>query len=138
MINRIFTIGFPLYLILFELLLRSFSGTDTSSFIGPTIAAAGLSILISLTEIKEYKNEDKLKQTVKDEIKKYGLSLINKKELIFERVLWFLVLVGLIVWYSSCSIAIKYPNLKIIGMPSHLVVGSINYLLGVSLLMFKK
>jgi hypothetical protein len=45
--------GFPLILVLFEWALRTIIGVDSSEFIGPTLAATGLSFLVPLTEPKE-------------------------------------------------------------------------------------
>ncbi len=43
---RLLTIGFPFYLIIFEKVFRDYSNIDSSSFVGPAIAASGLGLLI--------------------------------------------------------------------------------------------
>jgi hypothetical protein len=51
--NALLLYGFPLILVLFEWALRTIIGVDSSEFIGPTLAATGLSFLVPLTEPKE-------------------------------------------------------------------------------------
>jgi hypothetical protein len=46
-------IGFPIYLVLFEVLLRTLSSVNTSIFIGPTLAASGIGLLLNTLKPKK-------------------------------------------------------------------------------------
>lgn len=133
MIYNFLIFGFPIYLILFEILFRTFSHVDTSTFIGPTIGASGLSLLIPLVKPKIVKISD-------DElifIKKNNLTLKyeNDDKLIF--VVWVSILIEIIVWYWSCSTSINTPKELYSIFPKHLCIGVINYMIGVLLTIIK-
>ena len=126
--------GFPLYLILFEMLFRTFSQIDTSSFIGPTIGAAGLSLMIPLVRPKSVELNAEEMELVKNN--NLSIKFIADERLI--NVIWVMILVGILVWYWSCAISFLEPKESLWIFPKHFVIGMVNYVFGVILATYKE
>lgn len=133
---NLLNIGFPIYLVLFEVLLRTFSSVDTSSFIGPTLAASGLGLIIGVLKPKTIK----LDQTTQHSLKEMGLSAIVRdskdEKIVF--LGWVAILVELLTWYWSCAVAIKTGDKEQAKSIQPLIIGVVNYIIGVILLSFKE
>lgn len=138
MLNNILTIGFPIYLIFFELLLRTIASVDASAFIGPTLAAAGLSVLISLAESTKGNSGIELSYELKEQLKSANVEVVKKSHKLYEKLIWGCILLGLLVWYWSCNVAITNPNSKTWIVPNHFLIGGINYIISVVLISRKK
>jgi len=126
--------GFPLYLIFFEMLFRAFSQIDTSSFIGPTIGAAGLSLMIPLVRPKSVE----LNEEEQEMIKKHNLSIkfIADERLI--NFIWVAVIIGILIWYWSCATSFVEPKETIWIFPKHFIIGMANYVIGLILAIYKE
>ncbi len=126
--------GFPAYLIFFELLVRTFSGFDTSAFIGPTLCAAGLSLLISVIQPKELSLTPAQEQFAKEN----SVTIRNPNDEHIVSVAWVFIFIGVLLWYCSCLVSLKYPNVAILIFPAHLFIGLINYFAGIVLRVLKE
>jgi hypothetical protein len=102
---------------------------DTSGFTGLTLAATGLSFLVPLTKLKE------LNVSVPDKVSAVAVA---KTDIQFVGFTWLMLLIFLFVWSSSCYVSIKHPDLFVFGMPAHLAIGSIAYLLSLIMTFIKE
>ena len=121
-------LGFPLFLILFELLFRTLFDTDASSFIGPALASSGLSLLVSNTKPKPVEISSELAEQLKETGHK--IRYAGDDNLI--TLTWVLILIGLMVWFWTCVISQKEPDAIVLWiMPKHFFVGMMVYVTGV-------
>ena len=125
--------GFPTYLIFFELLVRSFSGFDTSAFIGPTLGAAGLGFLMSVIQPKPVILTDEQRIFTQQ----HGVIIRNPNDERIISIAWIFIFIGVLLWYCACLVSLKYPNFSFSIFPAHLIIGLINYLIGIILSVFK-
>lgn len=121
----IITYGFPVILILFELGIRAVISTDTSGFIGPTLASAALCFLAPLTKPKEISGLQ-VEGTV-------GHITIKKIDSNFIGFTWLMILLALGAWGTCCVMANKNPEEYSylvynygVGLP--LIIGVVAYL----------
>ena len=126
--------GFPLYLIIFEMLLRAFSQIDTSSFIGPTIGAAGLSLMIPLVRPKSVELSEEEQQMVNNH--NLSIKFVDDERLI--NIIWVMVIVGILIWYWSCAVSFLKPKKNIWIFPKHFIIGMVNYVIGLILSIYKE
>lgn len=110
-------------MVMFEIILRAITGLDTSAFIGPTLAAAGLTRLIALIKPKKVESIAENLENNHLLVDAYDSGVIN--------VVWTLILLGLLVWYWTCYIALKQPDRTMIGVQFSLLIGSINFLVAI-------
>lgn len=93
---------------------------DTSGFIGPTLAAAGLSFLIPLTRTKR----------IDLPVPNFPDALVtSKKDQELVGLIWLLFLASLFAWSASCYTSIRAPDDSVFGWPVHFVIGLGTYLL---------
>jgi hypothetical protein len=105
-IYNILNAGFPIYMIVFEMLLRSFSSVDTSSFIGPTLAAGGLGLILGILQpkaVREHYANDKSEQPMQHVPR-------NPRDEKLIVLAWMSILVELLIWYWVCASSIKNGN----------------------------
>lgn len=119
--------GFPFYLIVLELIFRGVSGLDTSSFIGPAIATAGLSFLLPLTKPKEIGNA--LNGRTLSVIEANGGVVVNSNDQNLLPFVWLSILIGFLVWFWASHIALSTPQNTFLFAPTHIAIGFINYIL---------
>lgn len=124
--------GFPIYLICFELLFRSISTIDTSSFIGPALASSGLSLFISVLKPKEVRLESNIQPLPE------GVQVYYQKDqkLILASIICLLI--GLMMWYWTCIFSLTKANHTLWIFPTHLVMGFGVYLIGIILSSIKE
>lgn len=122
--------GFPLVLLAFEWGLRTLLQVESWGFTGPTLAAAGLSFLVPLTRPKE------LNIPLNNAPNAVAISKGDRD--IFVPLAFLLVFVFMFAWCWSCYISIKKPNAELFGMSTHLVIGSIVYLISVVMTFVKE
>lgn len=127
--HAILIYGFPLVLLLFEWGLRSLMAVDSSGFTGPTLAAAGLSFLVPLTKPKILNVQVTGAQNV---------VVTSRADNQFVAATWILVFAFLFVWSSSCYASIKYPDHKIWGFSTHLLIGAGAYLISLVMTFVKE
>ena len=131
---KFLTFGFPIYLILFELLFRSLFNLDTSHFIGPALAASGLSLIIGLVKPKPVELEPDV-QTLLEQNGQTAKNLYDERLIFFS---WLFILAGLLTWYWSCNLVLTKSTTMVWIFPLPLFIGLINYIIGISLTTIKE
>ena len=127
MLTRILTYGFVFFLIFLEWLLRTLSNVDSQEFMGPTLAAAGIGLLVPLTTAKN--KAASLSSNTQQQI--LGYIVISKKEQTMVGVIWIFLFLLLTCWtYDLCLIGKKCP--AVFGI-SPLWLGGIAYFVAVIL-----
>lgn len=134
--HNLINLGFPLYLILFEILLRTFSSVDASSFIGPGLATSGLGLLIGVLKPKTIKLAPELEEALKKAKKSVVLRPKGDETIVV--IGWVATLLELLVWYWCCAITIKNGNATNAENVQTMLIGGSNYILGVILVAFKE
>lgn len=139
--------AYPLFLVLVEWFLRSFASLETKTFIGPTLAAVGASLLLPLTVKKPLtvtrrdrvvKEMDEASPELAEAFKKLSpekqskVSYIPQTEAIFVQVCWLSVLMLTLIWVWALFLSIKSPNDLWLdrNIPANYVPGFINFFLG--------
>ena len=140
----ILSVGFPIYLVVFELLFRQFLKVDIVAFIPPTIAASGLGLLVEV--LKPINNPKKVEaeklisnfkanssggdyqeniETLQKILKDHNLYNKNDDNLI--KVGYIFLLISLLLWFYSCALSLNTDSISTIA----LIVGIANYLIGI-------
>jgi len=137
MIHSILIGVFPLILVVYEWGLRVALGTDSTAFIGPTLATAALSCLMPLTR----------------PLRRAGLTFVhlNRQALPgpptghilsadtnVAGIAWGLILVGLFAWEAACYFSLRHPELNTLSMPTHAVLGACAYLTSLTMNYFAR
>lgn len=137
-IHKWISIGFPIYLIVFEILLREFSKVDISSFLGPTLAASGLGFMIEVLKPKKIELTDDLKSSLANLPDNLTFRSKKDEKLVFAS--YGFVLICVLIWFYSCALSIKVPTSEeeIITQTESIsfvsfafILGCINYVIGV-------
>ncbi|MEL6116267.1 hypothetical protein P0Y67_13695 [Photobacterium sp. SP02] len=126
--HSIIVFGFPMILVAFEWLLRSIANIDTFGFVGPTLAAAAISFVVPLTKLKEELLEADGKEWIK----------VSKRDSRFVYFVWLMLLIGLLSWFWVCTLSINSSGQSIADFPTHVVVGSIMYVVSIGLCAIKE
>ena len=137
--HSILNIGFPLYLVGFEILFRSFSNVDTSGFIGPTLAASGLGLLIGVLKPKTI--ETQLDATVIAALKAKNQTAIvrDPNDEILVTIAWIAILIELLIWYWCCAEIMKpLSDGETASSFFPLSLGIGNYVVGIIISSFKE
>jgi hypothetical protein len=129
MIHRFLIWGFPFYLIVLEIIFRASFHQDSTAFIGPTIATAGLSSLIPLTKPKE--QFIRLSSATRDALERLNIVPISEFDLGFTAFVWVVILGALLVWFWSCNASLSQPTELVCKVPKQIAIGLINYLAAV-------
>jgi len=138
-IHKWISIGFPIYLIFFELLLREFSEVDISSFLGPTLAASGLGFMIEVLKPKKVEIPEEFKEILDGLPDNISIRNKDDEKLIFAS--YGFVLICVLIWFYSCALSIKPPpieNVEIAKQAKNIsfisfafLLGCFNYVIGV-------
>jgi hypothetical protein len=131
MISRLLHWGFPLYLIVVEMIFRAYSHEDTMGFIGPTIATAGLSALMPLTKAKPPSTP--LSPSTLQALQSRGLMPVSAADQNLVVVVWLTIISSFFVWFWSCYVSLKEPGAVFLFVPKHITIGLINYFTAVIL-----
>ncbi len=138
-IHKWISIGFPIYLIIFELLLREFSEVDISSFLGPTLAASGLGFMIEVLKPKKVEIPEDFKEKLAGLPDNISIRNKDDEKLIFAS--YGFVLICVLIWFCTCALSIKSPspediegakqarNISFISFA--FLLGCLNYVIGV-------
>ncbi|MDX7648070.1 hypothetical protein [Aeromonas caviae] len=119
--------GFPFYLIVLEVLFRGATGLNTSAFIGPAIATAGLSFLLPLTKPKEL--SEALHGRTLALVESNGGVVVNSNDQNLIPFIWLSILLGFLVWFWASHVASTAPTNEFWFLPEHVAIGFINYLM---------
>jgi hypothetical protein len=113
-------------LVPFEWGLKLILEEDSTSFFGPTIAAAGLSFMVPLTEPKRRRALPN------------GEIVISPNDNRFIPILWILIILSLFAWAASCYFSLKLPSVTLLSLPCHLAIGVVVYALSIVLTYVKR
>jgi hypothetical protein len=123
----------PLFLALLEFLVRAaLKVGDPTEFIGPTIAAAAIALLLPLTVLRTLKNLDD------------GYVQFNRAEVRFVFWMSFAIVTMVIVWVMDLLLALKPDSLQALsGLLSRMKIGPIGlcipvYFAGIALTEFRE
>jgi hypothetical protein len=105
MSNRVLIYTFPFFLLVMEWLLRISLQIDSREFVGPTIAAAALGLLLPLTGLKN--REFALSEGTKRQIEALNAVIVPKRERILVDIVWLTILLSLAVWGGCLVFACK-------------------------------
>ncbi|REL35695.1 hypothetical protein [Thalassotalea euphylliae] len=122
--HSIIVYGFPMILVSFEALLRNLINVDTFAFVGPTLAATGISFLVPLTKLKELEFE-----TAEGE----RWVKVSKRDQAFVNLTWLLLFVSLFVWFWVCTLSIQSTPITWLGFPAQIVAGAALYVISIIL-----
>ena len=111
-------------LVSFEALLRNLVNVDTFAFVGPTLAATGISFLVPLTKLKELEFE-----TAEGE----RWVKVSKRDQVFVNLTWLLLFVSLFVWFWVCTLSIQSTPITWLGFPAQIVAGAALYVISIIL-----
>ncbi|UTV28956.1 hypothetical protein [Photobacterium atrarenae] len=116
--------GFPIILVSFEALLRNLVNVDTFGFVGPTLAATGISFLVPLTKLKEFEFEtDEGERWVK----------VSKRDQVFVNLMWLFLFVSLFIWFWICTLSIQSSPVLFLGFPAQILAGAGLYVFSIIL-----
>jgi hypothetical protein len=139
-IYKYVVIGFPLYLLVFELLFNFVSDTNISDFFAPSLAASGLGLMINGLKRKKLEVPQEHLDTIRQINPNLEFQLIDTNDDKLISFTWIALIIGILIWYSSCSgIHLEKINsineyIKI-GIPYFL--GIINYVAGATITFIK-
>lgn len=126
--HNVIVYGFPVILVAFEFGLRTLVNADVSGFIGPTLAAAGLSFLVPLTKLR----------VLNIEVSDSNAVVISKRDKEFTSLVWLFILLFLFAWFWSCYLSISRPHDTVWIIPTHFGVGLIAYVISILLTVIKE
>lgn len=135
------TIGFPIYLIAFEFMLRNLFKVEISSFIGPSLASSGMGFLLECIKPKKITPPN----DIADLLKALPEGYIFRDTRDERRVIlsWVYIVICSAVWVYICSISIspKPQDGSNIYSSNYLLtigLGTLNYVIGTTLLFAKE
>jgi hypothetical protein len=104
---------------------RAYSHEDTTGFIGPTIATAGLSALLPLTKAKS--PSVPLSASTLQALQSRGLVPVSAADQNLVVFVWLAIISSFFVWFWSCYVSLKDPQAVLLYVPKHVSIGLINY-----------
>jgi hypothetical protein len=129
MIKRILIYGFPFYLILIESILRKAYRLESEAFIGPTLAAVGVSFLLPLIVPK--KRDFPVTQQTKQEVEAHGMTMRYKSEERFIDAVWLFIFTLTACW-TYCLYLSSQSQIQLWWtFPIYKIIGFFNYFVGV-------
>jgi hypothetical protein len=129
MAYSILEFGFPLFLVVVELLARSAVHIDATAFIGPAIATAGLVFMIPLMKPKSLSGVD---PKILEEVRRRGGQIVSTADQAFIVLVLGCILGGFIVWLWACETSTVAPTDNLFyPVPKHAAIGFINYIAAV-------
>jgi len=129
MAKRILIYGFPFFLMFLEVLLRKAYKLDSEEFIGPTLAAVGISFLLPL--IVPRRREYPFSQQTTNELNKQNVVVVNRSEDRFIDIVWILIFLLTGLWAYSLYISAAKSIAMWWVLPNYKVIGFANYFVGV-------
>lgn len=116
-------------LVSFEALLRNLINVDTFGFVGPTLAATGISFMVPLTKLKTSEVESSLGEKWVQ---------VSKRDHGYVSLIWLLLFVSLFIWFWVCTLSIQSDESMMFQVPAHVVIGAIVYVAGIVLSSIKE
>jgi hypothetical protein len=131
MFKRVITYGFPFFMILIEFILRSAFKVESRTFMGPTLAATGVGLMLPLTVPKP--RDLQLTAATKEELRKYKLSVVVEPERRLMEWTWLSLVVFTFVWAYSLYLSCRSPHWLIMRVPDYLLAGLLTYFVAIVL-----
>ena len=145
-IHKAITIGFPIYLVIFEVVLRKFFNTEILSFIGPSLAASGLGLIVETLKPKP------LSADIQQKIAALNIQGLELRESRDEKLRIFatvFILLCIVVWLVSCASSFQEQRQAVDtwggesgswkGLSSlQFILGCLNYAIGIVFSTLKK
>jgi hypothetical protein len=123
---HILSYGTPVFLLPLESCLKFILNEHITSFLGPTLAAAGLSFLVPLTEPKVLSVEGSVLTTSKNDFVLVGCA-------------WIAIVFSFLAWAISCYLSLKQPNASVAPhIPYHLLLGGLVYVISLVMTFLKR
>jgi len=129
MTKRILIYGFPFFLIALEYVLRTALSLDSETFMGPTLAAVGISFLLSLIVPKN--RELDLSQETQNEIDRLGIIVVPRGEQILIDLVWVFIFALTASWAYCLYLSCINPSTTWFKIPAYQLLGYGNYFIGV-------
>ncbi len=130
MIKRILIYGFPFFLLFIETILREALSQGVNTSVGPSLAATGVGFLISLVVPKQRSLQ--FSAETEQELKTKNISAMPTAERKFIDLVWLFTFALTASWTYVVYLSYKSPSLIWFGFPALLIVGFINYFIGVA------
>lgn len=122
---------FPFFLLTLEWVLRSAFQLNTQEFIGPTLAATGVGMVISLTS---YRSCKMVPENTPANIKKYilenKLRVETKLSIFFKNLCWTLTFILILLWIWSIILSTQSPNDILWLFPKQYYPGIASFFIG--------
>ncbi|MEM8640417.1 MAG: hypothetical protein AAGG51_16610 [Cyanobacteria bacterium P01_G01_bin.54] len=140
--DRALSYSYPFFLLALEWFLRIAFGLNTEEFIGPTLAATSVGMVIPLITFKSTKglsdeNGNKLSQETLDQLKKLeesGATYVSSESVIFSNVCFVVSLVFTLIWITTIVIGTESPVMENFpGIPSSYLLGFACFIVGLFL-----
>jgi hypothetical protein len=129
-LNRILLYLFPIFLVALEFVFRGTLSLsdDSRTFLGPTLAAAGLGLILPLVVPKR-------SIPASDELKaRYGnVSIVDKRDKFVIDLSWIFVFVCTAAWVYSLSLSCRQKDVLWWQFPCYIYPGFFNYAVGIIL-----
>ena len=129
MIKRILIYGFPFFLLFIEAILREALSQGVNTSVGPSLAATGVGFLISLIVPK--KSSLQFSPETERELKERKMSAMSTAERRFIDFVWLFAFLLTALWTYDVYISYKSPTLAWFGFPALLIIGFVNYFIGI-------
>lgn len=119
--------GFPVFLILIEIMVRAMMSVNTQDFVGPTLVAASLSLLFPLTSPERAPTE--AFQELADAFPGMTVSIHDDSDDTFIGLIWLMMIGGIMAWVWVCMDSMRDAGREgvvdtwINTVPNHIVVG---------------
>lgn len=135
--HTVLVYGFPLLLLLFEWGLRAGLKVDASGFMGPTLAAAALSVLLPLTKpvVRKLDGFDSL--SLGNHFSS-SVVLTSRFDINFIAFIWVLFLLTLFGWAAACYFSLVSPNDTTLYFATHNTIGGCAYMVSVVMTSIKE
>lgn len=124
---------FPLFLLSLEWSLRFAFKLNTQEFIGPTLAATGVGMTISLTSYKSRKVLKSIPAELKTYILENDMTVDTGTTRFFRNLCWVFTLTLTAFWIGAIIISTQFGALSYWRIPLHYWIGGLSYLMGLIL-----
>jgi hypothetical protein len=112
-------------------MLRQALKLESEAFIGPTLAAVGISLMLPLIVPK--KRAFPIPKKTVQIIEERGCRIINKTESVFIDLVWTLIIILTALWAYSLYLSSQKPIDSSAQLPWYLIIGFFNYFTAVIL-----
>lgn len=131
MIRRILLYGFPVFIILLEILLRSAYSIDSKGLVGPALAATAIGLLLPLTSQK--RRDLQLPHAITEKLKGRGIMIIPKTEKTLIEAVWLILFVFVLAWAYAVYLSCRQVAGGRFGLTWCQMIGIVTYIIGVVL-----